>query len=182
MKKRKKPARAKAAKKYFKPNESRRGFIRVDFEPGSKIGISTESGQSSYDALDISVYGLSFLASPEASARFTMGAHLPSLAFVVNGRQVTVGGKVAYLHTGLIAGLSKVAIEFTEIAVEDVWHLSRYVAEKAGVHKPGQISGGMIELEDLLAHYKHEARASKKKPKAKAKAKAKTKTKKKSRK
>jgi hypothetical protein len=157
-------------KKYYRPNESRRGFIRVDFEPGSKIGIDTPTGQTSYDALDISVYGVSFLASPGDSGHFAMGTELGALAFVINGRQIVVRGKVAYLHTGLIAGLSKVAVEFTHVPIDDVWYLSRYVAEKAGVHKPGQIGTGMIEYETPRAKKKTKAKTkAKTKPKAKRK-------------
>src|SRR5262245_47037390 len=112
----------------LKASESRRAFIRVDFDRGSKVEIRGPSGEVSYDALDLSVFGLSFLASPEDFVRFPVGREIPLLSFVVNGRRIAVGGQVAYLRTGLIRGLAKVAVEFTRIPVEDVWFLARHVA------------------------------------------------------
>jgi hypothetical protein len=177
-------ARKSASRRvHLKPSESRRGFLRVDFESGSKVGVATPSGHTSYDALDLSVYGLSFLARPEDGAHFTMGMELPSLAFLLEGRQINVKGKVAYLHTGLVAGLSKVAVEFTHVPVDDVWFISRYVAEKSGVSKPRQIGSGHIDLGDLdpfspaRGSASRKKKSAKSKPKAKARSKAKTKPK-----
>lgn len=187
--------KAESGQTYLKPNESRRGFIRVDFDPGSKVGVGMPSGETSFDALDVSVYGLSFLASPQDANRFSIGMDLPSIVFIIDGRQINVHGKVAHFRAGLIAGLSKIAIEFTEVSIEDVWFLSRYVADKAGVSKPRQIGSGMIDLDELAfpsRARKSSARTKKSKAKAKpkaklkkkkavkAKSKAKTKTKKKS--
>jgi hypothetical protein len=172
------PSSLLAQKRYVKPNDSRRGFIRVDFEPGSRILIPRPdgAGELSFDGLDLSVYGLSFLARPEDAAHFPIGSAVPSLSFSVDNRPVRVVGRVAYLHTGLVAGLSKVAIEFTEVSMDDIWFLSRHVAQRSGVDKPGQIGAGLIELRKLIRQVDRARarRRAKGKPQAKTKAKAKS--------
>jgi hypothetical protein len=136
---------------------SRRAFIRVDFDPGSKIGVSTSTGETAYDALDLSVYGVSFLAHPGDADRFFEGMELPSLAFLIDGRQIAAKGKVVYVHGGLTGGLAKIAVELRSLSAEDVWHLSRHVAEKAGLGEPIHLPEDAIPVR------------KKKKPKAKKK-------------
>ena len=77
----------------------------------------------------------------------------------------------------MTAGLAKVAVEFTQIAVEDIWFISRYVAEKSGVNKPRQIHIGNVDLSKRASARKPARAAKKNKAKAKTKTKAKAKTK-----
>ena len=171
-------AAARKQKAPLSPNESRRGFIRVDFDAGSKVTVvsaaagsaGTAGAETNYEALDLSVYGLSFLAEPAHSTRFPMGGVL-RLSFWVIGREITVEGRVAYLRTDpTAAGALRVAVEFTQIGIDDVWFLSRYVAEKSGVNRPKQIGSGAIDLSGRIkakAKAKKKAAGTKKKPLAK---------------
>ena len=126
-------------KTQFPGPDNRRAFIRVDFEKGAKVGISFSTpGNASpttvaYDALDLSVYGIAFLAPPGDVERFTVGMRLAPIAFVIEGHQVTASGRVVSVRTGLAGGLAKIAVELTSVATDDVWTLSRFVALRAGL-------------------------------------------------
>ena len=138
--------------KYFKPNESRRNFIRVDFDPGSKIRVpvaKTGADPFALDALDLSVYGLSFLTGPKDAHHFKVGMET-ALTFKIFDRPVHVHARIVRLHPGLIAKLCKIAVEFLHIEGDGVWLLSRFVAEKSGLLKPGLVQMTRIRPKKTL--------------------------------
>lgn len=145
--------------------ESRRGFIRVDFDAGAKIGVATASGETAYDALDLTVYGVSFLVPAGDAERFSEGMELRALAFVVDEVPVSAQGRVVYVRKGLVGGSAKVAVELRELTTESVWAVTRHIAEKAGLGVPMQVGQGAISMKGP------------KKPKTRAKAKTKARTK-----
>jgi hypothetical protein len=131
---------------FSEDSDVRRAFVRVDFEKGAKVGIAGPTGESAYDALDLSVYGVSFLVPPDDADRFVEGMEIPALAFVIDGRQVSARGRVVYVRKGLAAGLAKVAVELTSVTTEDIWLLSKHVTRRAGLGKPLQLGEGAIRV------------------------------------
>jgi hypothetical protein len=144
--------------------DSRRAFVRVDFDKGAKIGVAFGDGERAYDALDLTVYGVSFLAPADDIDRFVEGQELPALAFVIDGEQITARGKVVYIRKGLASGLAKVAVELTSVEADGVWRLSRHVAERAGLGRTTQLGKKAVRL---AKGEKSKAKPKAKKPKAK---------------
>jgi hypothetical protein len=153
------------AVKKVNPNESRRGFLRVPLSKTTRVSFADGT---KYPALDLTVFGISFLVRPEEMLRFPTGALCHGAEFTIAGRNILVNSaKVAYVEPGFGA-LCKVAIEFADIPVEDVFFLSKYIADKSDVSVPKQISV------NVLGTKKKARPKAKTKPKPSSKKKTKT--------
>lgn len=143
----KRPAKA------LKASESRRSFIRVPFVAGQRITVNGADGPREYEALDLSVYGVSFLADTATGSSFPAGKALDDVSFPLGDRSVRVRAKVAYFQAeagpGRPSERGKVALEFVDISAEDVFLLSKHIAQTARLHQPEQAEnqgGGMLRL------------------------------------
>lgn len=115
---------------------TRRDFVRIRPLRGVSVELRTGPVQGAFSAVDVSVYGLSFLA-PESAAGALGAGEIP-LSFQLNGRNIQVGSVVRHISRVKGPGGKSqafVGVEFTEISPEDVWFLSNFVVSK-GAGKP----------------------------------------------
>ena len=128
-----------AKSRVLKPNESRRSFIRVPFEDGQKVTVGFPTITRSYEALDVSVYGVSFQVEPDQVPRFKPMMELSDVSFVVGAKKIHVQASVTYLQPMPTQGRYKVALHFTHVEQADVWDISAHIAEKSGKKSSIQI-------------------------------------------
>jgi hypothetical protein len=126
----------------LKPSESRRKFLRIPVAHHQNVKVSiaaASAGRKTYECLDLSVYGVSFRASKEETGRFAEGKSLDAVSFKIDGRLVVVGARVARVTPAEDGEGNQVALEFTEAQSEDIFFLSKLVADVAGA-RPIQVA------------------------------------------
>ena len=124
----KRPAKKKTA--------SRRAFIRVPFGKGRRITVRTEQGTREFATIDVAVYGISFVAMPEAAKDFHGEMKLDEVTFNIKDHPIQVTARVAYVRKVPGKKHFKVAIEFLKVEANDVFFISKYITEVAGLNKP----------------------------------------------
>lgn len=157
----------RASTSAYGPDNSRRAFVRVDFDKGAKVRVAFPDGERAYDGMDVSLYGASFLAPTNDAKLFLEGQVISSVTLEIDGVQIIARGRVVYIRKGLLEGLAKIAVELTSVKTEDVWRLARFVTKRARLDEP------MQQIERVTRITKRTK--SKKKPRAKKKSQAKRK-------
>ncbi len=154
---------------------TRRNFARVRLLRGVSVEVKSGPMQGAFSAVDVSVYGLSFLAPDTVAGALGAGEVLRPLSFQLNGRRIQVGTVVR--HVSRVRGpggklQAFVGVEFTEISPEDVWFLSDFVVSKGAgnpIYLPAYTLKSAIRKRTAKKR-KPKPTASKRKPKRAAKA------------